>query len=57
MGYGHANLMKSFNNFVIPGSKIVSKIQTNIYAFTEKYRLILTDSLVVTSNIFCDFQA
>ena len=57
MGYRYINFLKSLNNFVIPESKIMSKIQANIDAFTVKYRLILTDNLIVTGNIFCDFQA
>ncbi len=55
MGYRYINFLKSLNNFVIPGSKIVSRIQANIDAFTEKYRIILANSLIVSGNISCNF--
>jgi hypothetical protein len=57
MGYRYINLLKSLNNFVIPKPKIMSRIQANVDAFCEKYRLVLNNSLIVRGNIFCDFQA
>ena len=56
MGSKHIKYLKALNNFAIPRSKIVSRIQARIDAFTVKYRLILTNSLAVTGNISCDFR-